>query len=499
MTRLGFEERIADEPTLSRAIAHCRDRGIRLPRFAELTDPTRIPAAIVEGLSTVEPDDLHPENLFRLHWYNARHWPRFTAVPAHVVLPPSLTGVPARIVVALGDRFPLIHAHEALADYACLVPRLVTGKLDPTRDRTLWPASGNHARGGVAISKILGCRSAAVVPENTSREALRWLARHVTDPASDIVRTPGDRSELEEYQHACAGLARGDGRCVVMNPFSDFANHLAHRVVTGPALARLFEVLWEKEPHLRLAAFVSATGTAGTLGAGDHLKDHTGARIVAAEPLECPTLLYAGFGSHNIQGIGKRHVPLIHNVMNTDIVTAVSDKATDQLLLLFGDPVGHEFLREHRGVPHEIIAQLRSFGLSSICNVLASIKTARYLGLGPDDVILTIATDGANLYESEIPRILTDDFDGSFDPCAAAAAHGEHILGASAEHLLELRHTDRTRIFNLGYYTWVEQRGVPVADFEARRAPSFWNNLLRLPSLWDDLIGEFNRRIEARS
>ena len=165
--------------------------------------------------------------------------------------------------------------------------------------------------------------------------------------------------------------------------------------------------------------------------------------------------------------------------------------------LLFNDPVGHAFLRERRGVPEEILAALRSFGLSSICNVVAAIKTARRLGLGPDDVVMTVATDGAPLYESEIPRILGDRFDGDFDECAAASAFGQWILGADGEHLLELQHKDRARIFNLGYFTWVEQRGVSLADFEARREPAFWQGLLRLPSVWDELIGELNARVAA--
>src|SRR5262249_58219049 len=101
-----------------------------------------------------------------------------------------------------------------------------------------------------------------------------------------------------------------------------------HYACTGPALARIFEDLCGRDPNLRLAAFVAASGSAGTLAAGDYLKEELGTRIVAAEASECPTLLRNGFGEHNIQGVGDKHVPYIHNLMDTDIVVAVSHRTT---------------------------------------------------------------------------------------------------------------------------------------------------------------------------
>ncbi len=497
MTRLGIEERIVDESALARTVAHFRERNIVLPTFAELADPSRISPSVMEKLATIDRDQPHPLNLFRVHWHNDGERARFTSVPAHVVLPSTLTGVRARIAVAFGDRFPLIGAHKVLAAYACLVPRLVTGQFDPTRHRALWPSTGNYCRGGVAISKILGCRGVAILPEGMSQERFQWLERWVDDSATDIVKTPGKESDVKEIYDMCEALERRDAANVVFNQFCELSNHIGHRCVTGPALARVFEALSEAQPNLHLRAFVSATGSAGTIGAGDHLKQRYGTRIVAAEALECPTLLYNGFGSHNIQGIGDKHVPLIHNVMNTDFVAAISDAATDSLFAVFNDPAGQAFLRSH-GVPSEIVALLGSFGFSGICNVLAAIKVARYLDLGEDDVIMTIATDGAPLYESELPRILETRFRGKLDDRAAAGAFGQFMLGANTDHLLELSHVDRARMFNLGYFTWVEQRGVSLADFEARRNQAFWADLGRLPARWDDLIRDLNERIGTR-
>jgi hypothetical protein len=208
-------------------------------------------------------------------------------------------------------------------------------------------------------------------------------------------------------------------------------------------------------------------------------------------------MLRNGFGEHNIQGIGDKHIPLIHNVLATDVALAVSDRATDRLGLLFGTDVGRTYLTRRRGVPAGVIDALPSLGLSSICNVLGAIKTAKYHGLGADDVVLTVATDGASMYDSERRLALERHFPAGFDEVEAAEVYGEHLLGAATDHLLELRRTDRERIFNLGYFTWVEQQGVPLEDFQARRDPAFWSGLRDAVPVWDDLIDELNARTGA--
>ena len=334
-----------------------------LPTIGQLTNPT-IPAAIRDRLASVEPDVADPLNLFRVHWFNDVRADGLAAPPDHVELPPELTGVKARIVLALGNRFPMIRAHKVLAAYGCLVPRLVTGQFDPTRHRAVWPSTGNYCRGGVAISRILGCRGIAVLPENMSHERFDWLDRWVADPA-DIVRTPGSESNVKEIYDTCAALDR-DPTNIIFNQFCEFGNYLIHRVCTGAAMEQLFGALAQGRPGAKLAAYVSASGSSGTLAAGDHLKERLGARIVAVEAAECPTLLYNGFGEHNIQGIGDKHVPYIHNVMNTDMVAGVSDQSTDTLLVLFNTEVGRKYLVERRGVDAALVARLADLGLSSL-------------------------------------------------------------------------------------------------------------------------------------
>ena len=492
MTTLDAETAIADRGTYDRAVAHLRAAKVALPTFAQLADPATIPDAVLRSLAGVDPDAADPRNLFRVHWYDDAARTGHVAVPEHVVLPAALTGVPSPIVVALGDRFPLIRAHKVLAAYACLAPRLVTGRFDPTAQKALWPSTGNYCRGGVAISRIMGCRGVAILPAGMSAERFQWLEQWVADP-SDIVRTPGTESNVKEIYDACRALSLEPAN-IVLNQFSEYGNHLAHYAVTGPALGRVFEAVAAGRPSRRLAAFVSATGSAGTIGAGDWLKDTYGARIVAVEALECPTMLYNGFGEHNIQGIGDKHIPLIHNVMNTDVVVAVSDRSTDALGVLFDADAGKRYLAGPRGVDPAVLALLPAFGLSSICNVLAAIKTAKTLGLGEDDVLVTVATDGAAMYGSEREKALARDFGGSFDARRAEATYAQHLLGAGTEHVLPLTPMDRTRIFNLGYFTWVEQQGVPLADFVARRDQAFWRGLRERIPAWDARIAEFNAR-----
>jgi cysteine synthase len=489
--QLGLAGNILDERAVANAAERFKRENIVLPTFAQLADPLSIPVDVLANVAATDPSVGDPANLFRVHWHNTSASRTPAELPDHVVLPSSFTGVEAPIVVLFGDRFPMIGAHKVLAAYACLAARVVTGQFDPTEHLAVWPSTGNYARGGVAISRIMGCRGVAVLPENMSRERFEWLERWVVDPA-DIVRTPGSESNVKEIYDACRELGASPTN-VVLNQFCEFANYLVHRTVTGAALAKVFDHVAAGRPGLSASAFVSATGSAGTIGAGDLLKDRYGTKLVAVEALECPTMLRNGYGEHNIQGIGDKHIPLIHNVMNTDVVVGISDRATDELGLAFSTDDGRALVAR-RDVDDDVVDALPHFGLSSICNVLAAIKVARTLDLGPDDAILTVATDGAQLYGSERDALVAGRYGGTFGEAEALAAISRHLDGADTADVEELDHTGRERIFNLGYFTWVEQQGVELSTFDARRRQSFWDDLLGYVGVWDELIGELNAR-----
>ena len=486
---LGLERGIVDPEIRRRAVERFAESGVRLPRLSTLADPVGQSASMPEDLSAVDPDAADARNLFRVHWHNGEDRRSLVETPVHMVLPSELTGVEAKIIVATGNRFPMVRAHKVLAAYGCLVPRLVTGQFDPTQHRAIWPSTGNYCRGGVAISRILGCRGVAVLPEGMSRERFQWLENWAGSP-EDIVRTPGTESNVKEIYDACHELAATPDN-VILNQFNEFGNYIVHRAVTGPAMEKIFHAV-DADSGLRARAFVSATGSGGTLAAGDHLKQALGADICAVEALECPTLLMNGYGEHNIQGIGDKHVPFIHNALNTDYVIAVSDKASDALNLLFNTTVGRGYLASRTGLGQEALSGLADLGLSSIANILAAIKYAKYQGLGAKDAVLTVATDGSEMYGTELDKESHATFGGNFDGLAAAEVFGRYLLGATTDHMKEMTRPDREGIFNLGYYTWVEQQGVSLADFDARRDPKFWDDMMDMVSIWDGLIDGFN-------
>jgi cysteine synthase len=492
-SQLGLADTVVDEGALAESIRKCAANNVVLPTFAQLANPSLIPTDIASGADKNSPDS---RNLFRVHWFNDMAGNR-VSVPDHVVLPKSLTGVDSPIVVMFGDRFPMITAHKVLAAYSCLAPRVITGQFNPTTQRAVWPSTGNYARGGVAISKIMGARGVAVLPAGMSQERFDWLDRWTSDP-SDIIRTPGTESNVKEIYDACNEMQK-DPKNFIFNQFCEFGNYLGHYEVTGRALSTVYEYVAKNlnRPNLRLAAFTSATGSAGTIGAGDHLKDKYGTKIVAVEALECPTMLENGFGEHNIQGIGDKHIPLIHNVMNTDVIAAVSDRVTDELDVLFNTSAGRDYLVQRKHIPQEIVDTLPHFGFSAICNTIAAIKTAKLLGLGADDVLITIATDGADLYPSERVKTLKKRFNDDFTQVDAAEVFAEHLATVQTDSMIDCTERDRNRIFNLGYYTWVEQQGTPLSVFEARRSQSFWQNLRSHVPTWDALIAEFNARVAA--
>jgi cysteine synthase len=325
-----------------------------------------------------------------------------------------------------------------------------------------------------------------------SRERFDWLSDWVVSQ-EDIIRTPGTESNVKEIYDKCADLAR-DPKNEIVNQFSEFGNYLVHWRCTGPALGKVYEALRVSQPELKLAGFVAASGSAGTLGAGDHLKEAYDAKIGVVEAVECPTLLLNGYGEHNIQGIGDKHVPLIHNVMNTDLVIGISDQATDGLNAVFNLPEGRAYLARRLGVSPDLAGNLGWFGLSSIANILGAIKMAKHYDLGSDDVIVTVATDSHELYESELRRYLARRHnEGGLTDKLSDEIVGKHLTGADAEHVLEASPRERQRIFNLGYFTWVEQQGIALADFDRRKSQDFWRGLHALLPVWDEMITAFNR------
>ncbi len=466
-----------------RAMERCREKNILIPTFAELRDPSAVDPAIHSALRGVGLQDLNPLNLFRITWRNDPETGAFGPVNA-LELPSELTGVRARIVGLIGKYFPT-GAHKVGAAFGCLVPRLVNGEFDPTTQCAVWPSTGNYCRGGVFDSALLGCKAVAILPEGMSRERFEWLR----NMGAEIIATPGSESNVKEIFDACWEIRKSRPEAVILNQFEEFGNYLWHYGVTGPAAESAFQQL--AGPRDRLAAWVSATGSAGTLAAGDYLKLHSAnCRITAAEALQCPTLLHAGFGEHRIEGIGDKHIPWIHNVRATDVVTAIDDEATLRLLRLFNEPAGHAELVQ-RGVRGQVLSRLPLLGISSICNLLAAIKTARYFEFDENDIVLTVFTDSVDLYRTRLTE-LTDQR-GVYSERHAAGDFERFLLGASTDHLKELRYDERKAIHNLKYFTWVEQQGKTVQELNALWSQSFWQDLAAsLPRL-DERIAAFNR------
>ena len=474
--------------TLERAVQRARDRGITIPTFAQMRDPSLIPDEVRKRLLDVGLWDLDPANLFRITWHNepVDHGGLYGQVN-HLEFPPELTGVDARIITLIGKWFPT-GAHKVGAAFGCLVPRLVTGQFDPTTQRSVWPSTGNYCRGGAYDAALLACDSIAILPEGMSEERFAWL-RNI---AGDIVKTAGSESNVKEIFDACWHLRRSGEDVVIFNQFDEFGNYLWHYTVTGPAMDEVLAM--RLGPNDAYRGLVLTTGSAGTIAAGDHLKQtHPGSLIAAAEALQCPTLLASGYGAHRIEGIGDKHVPWVHNVRNTDMVLGVDDEASMSLLRLFNEPEGHAEL-ERRGVPRATVDRLHELGISSVANLVASIKFARWYELGSHDVVLTVATDSTEMYESRLRELEAER--GPFTATDAAVAFERYLLGNSTDHMIELDHWQRKQIHNLQYFTWVEQQGRSVEELDAQwHDPDYWTGIQELVEPIDQLIAAFNDQV----
>jgi len=477
-----------NEAVLAKTIARCRERQVVIPTFAQQRDPSRVPEPIKKRLASIGMQDVNPLNLFRITWkneprekgglFNRGNWIEF---------PSELTGVPARIVGLVGKHFP-IGAHKVGAAFGCLVPRLVTGEFDPELHKAAWPSTGNFCRGGAFDSALLGCKAIAILPEGMSKERFEWLRAIGTD---EIIATPGTESNVKEIYDKCWELRKQRGGAVsIFNQFEEFGNAAWHYTVTGGIVEEVFEQV--RRPDSRLSAWISATGSAGTIAAGDYLRTRfPRVKVVATEALQCPTLLMNGFGAHRIEGIGDKHVPWVHNVRNTDMVAAIDDEQCMSLLRLFNEEEGVAFLAGE-GLKPDFLARLPLVGISGICNLVAAVKVAKHYELDGRDVLVTPLTDSMDLYASRKQELREER--GPYTRQRAAQDYARYLLGAGIDFLQELGYRDRKRLHNLKYFTWVEQQGKTSEELAQLWEPDFWTGIWSEVGEWDRLIGEFNER-----
>jgi cysteine synthase len=481
-------DRITNEKVLGNAVKRFKERGIILPTFEQQRNPDLIPRKIKDQLLKTGLWDINPLNLFRITWKNeAKEKGGLFGNVNYIELPKDLTGVEARIVLLIGKWFPT-GAHKVGAAYGCLAPQIITGGFDPAYHKAVWPSTGNYCRGGAFDSKLMGTESVAILPEGMSKERFAWLRDVI---GSEVIATPGCESNVKEIYDKCWEIKRTRRDCIIFNQFEEFGNAAWHYNTTGSAIEEVFEKI--KTKNNTLAAYISATGSAGTIAAGDFLRTiapHI--KVVASEALQCPTLLMNGFGAHRIEGIGDKHVPWIHNVKNTDVVTAIDDEDCMRILRLFNEKDGHNFLRS-AGINKNIIDDLHLIGISGIGNIISAIKTAKYFEMSSDDIIVTIATDSADMYKSRLDELSAER--GKYSDIQAARDFEKCILGTRCDSMKELNYNDRKSIHNLKYFTWVEQQGKSIEELnQLWNDREIWIKLFSQVERWDELINDFNAK-----
>lgn len=476
---------IDNEEFLEKTIKRAQRENIILPTFNELKHPGKIPQKIQERLKGVDMQAVNPLNLFRINWRND---PKTGGIDGinFLEIPKEITGIKARVIGLVGKFFPT-GAHKVGATYGCLAPYLVTGKFNPEYHKAVWPSTGNYCRGGAFNSALLSVDAVAILPEEMSKERFEWLH----NIGAEVYATPGCESNVKEIYDKCHELEKESDKYLVFNQFDQFGNAVWHYEITGYTIEKLFEQL--KEGKQRLTAYVSATGSAGTIAAGDYLrKKFPQIKVTASEALQCPTLLMNGFGGHRIEGIGDKHVPWIHNVKNTDNVCAINDEDPLRILRLFNEPEGKKWLEE-KSISENLIDKLSYLGISSISNLLSSIKLAKYYELNENDIIFTVFTDSVEMYYSRLKEM--NDNWGKYSGNQAALDWGEVIKRQSIDYFKELTYYDKKSIHNLKYFTWVEQQGKSVEELNAQwYDENYWADRFSIVPEWDKLISEFNNK-----
>ncbi len=449
------------------------------PTFEEMLHPDKIaPEIRKRAIQNKVQDPLDPINLFNITWRDANNQIYY------FVMPKQLTGVNANIVVLYGKDFPS-GSHKVGAAYSVLIEKQMFGEVDPSVHTLVWPSTGNYGIGGAWVGCRMGFDSIVVLPAEMSRERFQQIESY----GARIIKTPGSESNVKEIYDETHRL-RQDPKIRILNQFEVMGNYRFHYHVTGGTIVELAQVLREQGiGNSRIAAYCSAMGSAGTIAAGDRLKqvwpDH---KIVGLEPIQCPTLYNNGYGSHDIQGIGDKHVTWIHNVMNMDAIMCLDDIECKKGLQLLTEEAGWKTLTERFGVPRPSVEKMSTlFGISGVCNVLGAIKTAQFYGLGAQDTIVTICTDNIDRYRS-VMADMTARF-GRMDE-AEATARARIFHDQKTDWIHEGTHAMRQLWHNLKYYTWVEHQGKTVEELNAQLDPSWWIK-------HQQMVSEIDSRLQA--
>ena len=359
------------------------------PAYDEMLDPRLIDGTVrARALAALNENELDPVNLFNITWKNAANDVR------KIVLPRALTGIDANVVVMLGCGFPS-GSHKVGAAYSTLIEGLVDGEIVPGQHTILGPSTGNFGIGTAYISKLLGFRAIIIMPAGMSKERYERIQKY----GGELELTPGSESDVILTLEKTRELMK-DPKNKALAQFELFPNYRFHRHVTGGSAIDAVKGVGNG----RIAGFVSAPGSAGTIAAADQVKlAFPEAKVAALEPYECSTLANGGRGQHRIEGIGDKMCTLIHNVLNTDFVILIRDEETVQGVKVFHDAAD---ALARMGVEREFALGLRNlFGPSGICNVLGAIKLAKHLRLGAGDNVVTVATDGFDRYQSVLDEM----------------------------------------------------------------------------------------------
>ncbi len=477
--------KVVNPDVRKKAINRFREKGIVLPTFAQMRNPDLIPDKIKNKLKTIGLWELNPLNLFRINWHNEpKEKGGLYGGVNYIEIPKEISGVDARIVLIVGKWFPT-GAHKVGAAYGCLAPRIISGEFDPTYHKAVWPSTGNYCRGGAFDSYLMGCTAVAILPEEMSKERFEWLK----EIGAEVIATPGCESNVKEIYDACWDIRRNRKDCIIFNQFDEFGNPCWHYNVTGYALNEVYNKI--KGPKSKFAGYISATGSAGTIAGGDYLRTvHPEIKVVASEALQCPTLLMNGFGGHRIEGIGDKHVPWVHNIKNTDAVAAIDDEDCMRVFRLFNEKEGKAYLKS-LGLSATMIDSLELLGISGISNMLSAIKTAKLFEMTSDDILMTIATDSAVMYQSRLEELTHER--GSYTTTQAIKDHEKCLFGTKVDYIKELTYTDRKVIHNLKYFTWVEQQGKEIEDLNQLWSDrDLWPQIFNQNEKLDEMISEFN-------
>jgi hypothetical protein len=381
------------------------------------------------------------------------NWRKPSGEISKIVLPKSIVGTKANVVVLSPDNFPTGSSNDGSAYFN--VKYMIDNKR--LQSNTLEVLAFDSAIISYAWAcSVMGVKCIIKTPENTN---LYWVKK---------AEGYGAKIEFEGVKISDASRIIDSNRKKT-NFISDIQSPITysyHASVTANAIVKAVEGSGNSKLVL-LSYPVSSGGFSGAALVSKNSFPYS--KNILIEPTSSPTFYSNKRTVNKSSGGGYGFIPYIHNIMGTDYVMLIEDDDAAKTLKCienFGTKISTEFKIESKHTK-QLVGKL---SLSTIASIIGTITLADQLHLREDDNVVIIGEDYPAPYKDILKAQEVEEMD-------VKSTIEETLLKNNFRPIIDVTgQRQRERLFKKKNDFWL-RRGADENTLEKMRDKGYWDNL----------------------